>query len=65
MRICAVQSKEMATIVHVRKHLTTYCHSLQVFRREMRGCVSSYRNSYVFFFCCLQALILMEWWESQ
>jgi hypothetical protein len=48
MRICAVQSKEMATVAHVRNPLTTYGHSLQVFKGEMRGYVSSHRNSCVF-----------------
>ena len=49
--ICPVQSEEMATVVDMRNPLTTYCHSLQVFKREMRAYFSSHKNS---FGCFLQ-----------
>ncbi len=49
MSIYAVQSEEMATVVDMSYPLTTYCHSLQVFKREMRAFISSHKNSFICF----------------
>ena len=47
--ICAIKGQEMSSVVYMRNPLTTYCHSLQGFERELRGYVSSLRELSVFF----------------
>ena len=45
----AVQGLEMPSIVDVRNPLTTYCQSLQVFKRELRDYVSRHISSFVIY----------------